>query len=354
MLKAMSKEPAERYATAEEFAADLERFCERRKIKAQRRGLADRLARWLRRHPAGLGVAATAMIALLVMAVGFATYSALLRRTVRERDESNARLEVANIETANALRESKEAGERADRALQESRQQVYAQDIEHAAAGHGGGRREPGLQPPRPVMFPATARAICAASNGIGCGAVLSGTGRTLHVSQKPVYDAEYSPDGLQAGDGRSRRGPACVRHEERTEAPPRADGPDRNQCRRLLSGREDDRDDAATMRRSVSGTHATASRGCASAGPKGRHAFSVLFTPDGRQIVTTWQRSRDPDLEHPDGRLGGGAEEFRRERLSHANRTDARRQDAGVGERRRRRAALGPADAHNAAASCR
>ena len=57
VLKAMSKEPGERYPTAEEFAADLERFCERRKIKAQRRGLADRLARWLRRHPAGLGVA---------------------------------------------------------------------------------------------------------------------------------------------------------------------------------------------------------------------------------------------------------------------------------------------------------
>ena len=51
VLKAMSKEAGERYATAEDFAADLQLFLEQRKIKAQRRGLADRLARWLRRHP---------------------------------------------------------------------------------------------------------------------------------------------------------------------------------------------------------------------------------------------------------------------------------------------------------------
>ena len=150
VLKAMSKEPAERYATAEDFAADLEAFREQKKIKAQRRGLADRFARWLRRHPAGLGVAATGVIALVVLAAGFATYSALLRKTVRERDESNLRLEDANKETVQALRESKEAGERADRCASGIAATNLRPGYRACVAGHCDRRCEPGVQPPGP------------------------------------------------------------------------------------------------------------------------------------------------------------------------------------------------------------
>jgi eukaryotic-like serine/threonine-protein kinase len=48
--KAMAKEPERRYATAQELADDLERFCEDRPILARRIGLAGRLARWSQRH----------------------------------------------------------------------------------------------------------------------------------------------------------------------------------------------------------------------------------------------------------------------------------------------------------------
>jgi WD40 repeat protein len=71
--------------------------------------------------------------------------------------------------------------------------------------------------------------------------------------------------------------------------------------------------------------------------GPKGRHAFSVLFTPSGGQIVTTWN---DPVIRIFNTRRVGGRIE-RLQRYSQPDRTRARRQDAGVGERRWCRTAL-------------
>jgi serine/threonine protein kinase len=50
VLKAMAKEAAGRYATAQELAADLKNFLEDRPIRARRPGLLDRAARWSRRH----------------------------------------------------------------------------------------------------------------------------------------------------------------------------------------------------------------------------------------------------------------------------------------------------------------
>jgi WD40 repeat protein/serine/threonine protein kinase len=286
VLKAMSKEPAERYATADEFASDLEAFREQKKIKAQRRGLADRFARWLRRHPAGLGVAATAVIALVALAAGFATYSALLRRTVHERDESNVRLEVANRETASALRESKQAEERADRALQESRQQVYAQDIEHAARAIAG--EDVSLASNLLARHvPQIGRSDLRGFEWYWLRNRLHGTGRTFHVSQKPVYDAEYSPDGLRLATGGAdgvlsvfdiKNGERILRVPTgQIEINAVAFTPDG----KTIATTGDD----ATIRLwdALNG----APQLCIT-GKKGKHAFSVLFTPDGRQLVTT------------------------------------------------------------------
>ena len=51
VLKALAKEPAERYATAREFADDLEGSClEDRPVKARRPSLLQRLRKWCRRH----------------------------------------------------------------------------------------------------------------------------------------------------------------------------------------------------------------------------------------------------------------------------------------------------------------
>src|SRR5262249_59457938 len=50
VLKAMAKEPSERYATAQELADDLRRFLEDKPIKAKRPSVPQRVAKWSRRH----------------------------------------------------------------------------------------------------------------------------------------------------------------------------------------------------------------------------------------------------------------------------------------------------------------
>jgi serine/threonine protein kinase/Flp pilus assembly protein TadD len=55
-LKALAKNPEERYATAGELAEDLRRYCEDKPIRARRPTVRQRLAQWSRRHP---GIAAT-------------------------------------------------------------------------------------------------------------------------------------------------------------------------------------------------------------------------------------------------------------------------------------------------------
>ena len=64
VLKAMAKAPADRYATAAELAADLERFLDNRPINARRTNLADRAAKWTRRHRWIIAAAAAWMFLL--------------------------------------------------------------------------------------------------------------------------------------------------------------------------------------------------------------------------------------------------------------------------------------------------
>jgi serine/threonine protein kinase/Tfp pilus assembly protein PilF len=70
ILKALAKDPAERYATAQEFAQDLRRFLEDRPVLARRPAPAQRLARWARRHKPLLGAVGVGLaVALAALAV---------------------------------------------------------------------------------------------------------------------------------------------------------------------------------------------------------------------------------------------------------------------------------------------
>ena len=62
VLKALRKDPGDRYATAQEFADDLQRFLERRPLLARPPGLAERFRIWARRHPAALLACAVALV----------------------------------------------------------------------------------------------------------------------------------------------------------------------------------------------------------------------------------------------------------------------------------------------------
>jgi WD40 repeat protein/serine/threonine protein kinase len=73
VLKAMAKDPAERYATARELADDLRRWLEDRPIRARRPSLRQRATKWTRRHRGVVRAAGVmGLLAVLALAVGSA------------------------------------------------------------------------------------------------------------------------------------------------------------------------------------------------------------------------------------------------------------------------------------------
>jgi serine/threonine protein kinase len=99
VLKALEKNPRDRYATAQELANDLRHWLEDRPIQARRPTLARRLTKWARRHKAvvsvGFGVAAAALVVLLL---GLLWHNAQLRDAAeRERQLRQAAVEQRNL-----------------------------------------------------------------------------------------------------------------------------------------------------------------------------------------------------------------------------------------------------------------
>jgi WD40 repeat protein/serine/threonine protein kinase len=101
VLKAMSKAPADRYATAGELAADLGRYLEDRSILARRPSLADQGAKWVRRHR-GVVAGLVGAMGLIAMALAYAGwhYTELLRahNTALEAEVSRADKHADNAE----------------------------------------------------------------------------------------------------------------------------------------------------------------------------------------------------------------------------------------------------------------
>jgi WD40 repeat protein/serine/threonine protein kinase/tetratricopeptide (TPR) repeat protein len=94
-LKAMAKEPADRYRSATELAEDLRRYLADRTILARQPSLLDRAAKWTRRRP---GIAASAVAMLVLAVIGLAISNALIRRemgrTEAKRAEANEKAEA--------------------------------------------------------------------------------------------------------------------------------------------------------------------------------------------------------------------------------------------------------------------
>jgi serine/threonine protein kinase/Flp pilus assembly protein TadD len=105
VLKAMAKNPQERYAAARELADDLRRFLEDRPIQAKRPTLRQRTAKWARRHRGIVTTAAgTLFVSLLLGVLGLVWSNIQLRQeqehtdAARRHAERNLALAVQTLE----------------------------------------------------------------------------------------------------------------------------------------------------------------------------------------------------------------------------------------------------------------
>ncbi len=99
VMKAVASEPAERYQSSDELAADLRCFLEDRPIRARRATVVERLWRWCRRNPALAGSLATAILSFFVVMAAVATAyvktSGALARESLQREKAEATLEIS-------------------------------------------------------------------------------------------------------------------------------------------------------------------------------------------------------------------------------------------------------------------
>lgn len=157
VLKAIEKEPSDRYQSAAEMAEDLQRFLDDRPIVACRASTREHFWRWCRRNPV---VATLALCLLLAFAIGFMGVFWQWRRAERNLVEvrrqtgiAQTNLEETHRQTARAennLNEAKNQRTLADASFRQARA-VLAELF--AAVGEESELDEPSLQPLRKKLL---------------------------------------------------------------------------------------------------------------------------------------------------------------------------------------------------------
>jgi tetratricopeptide (TPR) repeat protein len=106
VLKAMEKNPQDRYASARELAEDLRRWLDHRPIQARRVSWAQRIRKWGRRHRGAVGTAlvgAMTAVAVLAASVGWVLREAEIHRAeTAAREAEIERAATADLEEAQA------------------------------------------------------------------------------------------------------------------------------------------------------------------------------------------------------------------------------------------------------------
>jgi tetratricopeptide (TPR) repeat protein len=120
LLKALAKSPAERYATAQELADDLERFLKDEPVRARRPTLLQRARKWARRRRAVVATAAVCLLlalAGLAAGAGWVAHDRANRRDLAEAEAREALREAEHLLQAERWAEGVSAAKRAETAL---------------------------------------------------------------------------------------------------------------------------------------------------------------------------------------------------------------------------------------------
>jgi serine/threonine protein kinase/predicted Zn-dependent protease len=102
ILKAMEKNPAERYATAKDLADDLRRFAMDEPIRARRPGVVQRVRKWGRRHQAVVTAALVFLVLAVVVLAGSTVWVWKAANAEKEAKET-AQKRLEQIEKANDI-----------------------------------------------------------------------------------------------------------------------------------------------------------------------------------------------------------------------------------------------------------
>ncbi|HZT81377.1 MAG TPA: serine/threonine-protein kinase, partial [Gemmataceae bacterium] len=150
VLKAMAKEPAERYATAKDLADDLERWLRDEPILARRPTAFQRLRKWRRRHSAVVTTATVAAVLALAAALGILGVS--YHQLRREQAKTQAKLEIAEesfrraIELADKVLDVTEKELAAMPHLEPTRQRLATTAQNHLQAFADDDREDPAVR----------------------------------------------------------------------------------------------------------------------------------------------------------------------------------------------------------------
>lgn len=105
LLKCLSKSPADRYGTAADLAADLQRYLDHQPILARRPTLLDRARKWSRRHPA---VVAAGVLLLVVITVALSISNRLISQEQQKTSDALAREKQRANEAEASFRQARE------------------------------------------------------------------------------------------------------------------------------------------------------------------------------------------------------------------------------------------------------
>jgi len=137
-LKAMAKEPSQRYETTGALAEDLRRYLSHQPIRARRIGPIGQLARWCRRRPALAGTLAAAAVTILT--IGVLSYWRVVEERDRfrnERDKAQANLYRALVSDTESQLIARDTGwwwKAIDNIREASRLEIAGKDVQQLRA----------------------------------------------------------------------------------------------------------------------------------------------------------------------------------------------------------------------------